>query len=352
MSPLVRFATAAIIVSFAGCQPQDSGSGAPHAPIAVHSAGTFTEATTADSTITLHEDGSTVLGALGATLFTTDSLIVLPDMSEGNVKVYALDGSLVRRFGRKGDGPGEFRFPAQVAQDEEGYFHVVDILKRRVSVVDPQGGSVRQVNLASVEDLSAVYPIGEGKYLAVGTESKSKNVLFFVSREGKVESAHLPIGSVRPRTSKGSAAGESVWRSLRSPNSAMVADTLFVMLSYSDSLWRFHPATRTYSVAQLQVPGYRIPEPAPDDWSNNRQSFDRWVASHHGFRRIQGLNGKALINMTRGQGAESERTAITNFPDGVWRSYTEAPSITFGLPPYLFSLATDSTTTLQRFKIR
>lgn len=59
-------------------------------------------------------------------------VIVVSDAAAHCVRLFDMDGRLVRSFGERGAGPGQFNFPAQVAVDRNGAILVVDAMNFRV----------------------------------------------------------------------------------------------------------------------------------------------------------------------------------------------------------------------------
>ncbi len=45
--------------------------------------------------------------------------IYIPDMPQGNIKIYNIEGKLIKILGKKGAGPGEFVSPMRVDVDNE-----------------------------------------------------------------------------------------------------------------------------------------------------------------------------------------------------------------------------------------
>lgn len=89
---------------------------------------------TADTTSPLIEPGSAALDALGR--------IVVVDQSPLGIRIFDRDGRLVRRFGREGSGPGEFRSPAIAAFDS--LIVADDPGLARVEVFDSTGVLLRE----------------------------------------------------------------------------------------------------------------------------------------------------------------------------------------------------------------
>jgi len=58
---------------------------------------------------------------------------------DGLVRVYDREGSLVFKFGKRGDGKGEFDFPVSLAIDRQGRIYVVDQHKNQILVFNNKG---------------------------------------------------------------------------------------------------------------------------------------------------------------------------------------------------------------------
>ncbi|HHJ15240.1 MAG TPA: 6-bladed beta-propeller [Gammaproteobacteria bacterium] len=65
--------------------------------------------------------------------------LYIVDTTEHAIKVYSGAGSLVRQFGRRGHGPGEFNFPTALWQDRQGHLLVTDSLNFRIQKLDTGG---------------------------------------------------------------------------------------------------------------------------------------------------------------------------------------------------------------------
>jgi len=70
--------------------------------------------------------------------------IYLVDTGSHEVKVFARDGALLRRFGRRGTGPGEFNYPTMIWMNDSGEILVTDSMNFRTQVFDSAGNFLRQ----------------------------------------------------------------------------------------------------------------------------------------------------------------------------------------------------------------
>ena len=84
-------------------------------------------------------------------------LYVFDDQAE-RIFVVGTDGALIREIGRKGEGPGEFRNPADVVALEDGRIVVADMGHRAYHIFDANGDFERMVRMG-----------GDPTYTVIGT---------------------------------------------------------------------------------------------------------------------------------------------------------------------------------------
>lgn len=82
---------------------------------------------------------------LGAVVLRSTSglFFVAPSIDLTGVLVYDRSGRYVRRLGRAGSGPGEYRAIDRIALDRYDSLHIVDLATRSVTVLDPSGQYAR-----------------------------------------------------------------------------------------------------------------------------------------------------------------------------------------------------------------
>ncbi len=90
--------------------------------------------------------------------------------NDGSDEVLILDreGHLLRKLGRRGEGPGEFRSTGSIIELPGDSIGVYDYLRRRLTVFDPSAEVAREVNLeplASQTGWSRVLPLASGDYV-------------------------------------------------------------------------------------------------------------------------------------------------------------------------------------------
>ena len=70
--------------------------------------------------------------------FTTQKQLILSDDFNHRIQIYEND-QLLRSFGEKGNGNGQFHYPKGVAVDPQGNIYVADSWNHRIQKFDSQG---------------------------------------------------------------------------------------------------------------------------------------------------------------------------------------------------------------------
>jgi DNA-binding beta-propeller fold protein YncE len=73
--------------------------------------------------------------------------IFVADVVAHQIVVLSPSGELIARIGQRGEKPGEFNYPTNVAVDREGYVYVTDALNFRVQTFSPDLKPVRTLGL-------------------------------------------------------------------------------------------------------------------------------------------------------------------------------------------------------------
>jgi DNA-binding beta-propeller fold protein YncE len=71
--------------------------------------------------------------------------VYVSDNDNHNIKVFSQSGKFQFQWGRFGEGPGEFRYPAMLALNEYNEVYVVDVLNTRVQKFDPFGKHITDI---------------------------------------------------------------------------------------------------------------------------------------------------------------------------------------------------------------
>jgi hypothetical protein len=138
-------------------------------------------------------------------VFGPDSLLYISQSTEAEIRAYALDGSLVRRIGRDGEGPGEFRAVGAFGFIGDTLF-VTDNTLSRFSLFDGDGAFLESSQWTTVagepRDQLIEFPVGPEVVLADGSALAQQGVGY---RRGAAARFDVPVlrlhrGSTRQDT--------------------------------------------------------------------------------------------------------------------------------------------------------
>lgn len=93
-----------------------------------------------------------------------DGRIVVAACGLHELRFYMPDGTLQRRVGGEGDGPGEFRLMTRLRRTTADSLLTLDLFQRRTSLFSPDGDFVRSFNLPINEDVFGRF--ADGSFLA------------------------------------------------------------------------------------------------------------------------------------------------------------------------------------------
>jgi hypothetical protein len=71
------------------------------------------------------------------------------DPKSVRIRIFGPDGRLVKAFGRKGQGPGEFSGPGGIVAMPDGTFIVADVLNARLSYFSPAGAPLKDTRFGT-----------------------------------------------------------------------------------------------------------------------------------------------------------------------------------------------------------
>ena len=109
-----------------------------------------------------------------------DSGIIYALDTEGScVKVFDASGKLVNRFGKKGQGPGEFGFPSNIQGTPEKTLMIVDAGNRRLSYYSFQGEHLKDVSTATKLAMIQVLISNQGNMFGVEMGTPTDGKLFY-----------------------------------------------------------------------------------------------------------------------------------------------------------------------------
>lgn len=85
-------------------------------------------------------------GASGIAIDEKRGLVYIVDARKHYVNVYSLDNyKKIKTLGRRGEAPGEFNFPTNIAIDKEGRLYVVDTGNFRIQIFDSEGRFIKSI---------------------------------------------------------------------------------------------------------------------------------------------------------------------------------------------------------------
>jgi hypothetical protein len=120
------------------------------------------------------EDSATVLGNIVGATRTPDGGVVVADQMTSNLRYFDSGGKLRRTSGRKGDGPGEFRYLARMLRCGDSLF-VYDIDHANYLVFSIGGTYARSFNFAPPDPGQTPYHIAcnsDGLFISNGWETE------------------------------------------------------------------------------------------------------------------------------------------------------------------------------------
>lgn len=126
--------------------------------------------------------------------------LYVSDTYDHDIKVFAADGRLLRRIGKRGEAPGEFNYPTHLAI-ADGRLYVTDTLNNRIQVLPLAGGPPQIIGERGLYYGNLVRPKGvavDSEHNVYVVESYYDNLLVF-DREGRFL---MPIGGVGQGTGK------------------------------------------------------------------------------------------------------------------------------------------------------
>lgn len=250
------------VVGLLACgAPGDEGAGRsrPAAPA-------FDAVFTLIERIALEEPDSALITALDELAVDRGGRLLIAEPAAGEARIYARDGRLLRRLGRRGDGPGEFRRPMSATFGPGGSVYVSDT------------GSPRVTRFASGPMLDTVFPLAQA-FFGGPLRSVPGGVVVFAMRHGPgallfdVYDAH---GRPRSRFHRlhpliGEVPG---WLSAARSRVAVGAGSIFVAENLFYPIVRYDPSGTPLDSLGTPPPSWRPasrPEPGrfqgPEAWS-------------------------------------------------------------------------------------
>jgi len=100
-----------------------------------------------------------------------DGNIYVVDSKHGEIKVLALSGEFLFKFGENGSGEGQLNLPEGITLDSSGSVYVCDSMNGRIQKFDPQGKFIGLLN-EGLRRPTSICIDDEGKFYVVDAELK------------------------------------------------------------------------------------------------------------------------------------------------------------------------------------
>jgi hypothetical protein len=88
--------------------------------------------------------------------------LAITDNLNGQVLIYDFKGKLIRKWGKNGSGPREFREPSGITTDGKGHLYVLDTMNSEIKTFDPAGSLIHSLKLNNNAYFSTPRRIGWG----------------------------------------------------------------------------------------------------------------------------------------------------------------------------------------------
>ncbi|HEX6042542.1 6-bladed beta-propeller [Longimicrobium sp.] len=273
--------------------------------------------------VTLEQPDSALIVRVSGIDLDSRGRILIGDVSEGNVKLFARDGRLLRVIGRKGMGPGEFEQPRYPRFGPDGLIYVADAQNPRVQVFDTTGALVAATPVLTLGLIQGFRPL-QGRRLLLAVEStEAREVLAELDMDGHVRRRMLAVGEIRPTGQP----EDPAWGNLRAFSLSVKDDTAFVSNTVSDSLWMVSLSSGDVRRLHLPFPGYVHPA-APTARHATIQELIRWSHGFHLSSTLSVSEGGLYLPYVRGVLNKGDPILlVTRSPSGEWQALAESPPV-------------------------
>lgn len=250
--------------------------------------------------------------------------ILIGDVSEGNVKLFAPDGRLLRVIGRKGGGPGEFTAPRYPRFGPGGLIYVADAQNPRIQVFDSAGTLRGSTRLGGAGIIMGFEPLTASTYLLAVRRATDDRVLVEMDSSGTIRRQFLRIGKVNPTGQD----DLELWGNVRSFFVTVSSDTAYVSTTLSDTLWSVHLPTGREGRTRLAFPGYVPPAPPSKSLPDGIQGLMAWSRSFHSGSTISSAGGALFLPYVQGVLNDGDpMLLLVRGSDGQWLAASGAPPI-------------------------
>jgi len=114
-----------------------------------------------------------------------NNFIYVTDTMDYSLKKFNSQGKLIKKIGRKGQGPGEFQAPRFMGLSEK-FIYVSDERMRRIQVFDKELNFIKNIPVRT--NVSSLKVFSDDKFVITSTSisRKSKGKIFILNAEGKI----------------------------------------------------------------------------------------------------------------------------------------------------------------------
>jgi hypothetical protein len=224
-----------------------------------------------EATIGLQEPDSGLITRVATLDVDARGRLLVPEPALGEVRVYDPGGRLLRRLGRRGDGPGEFRRPLAAAFGPDGSVYVTD------------AGIPRVTRFAPSLAFDTIFPL-QGAYFGAQIGTLPDGLVVFAMREGpdaRLYDLYTPRGRLQARFHALHPLVRSVpgWIAAARSRLAVGAGHIFVAESLLYPLARYTAAGEFVDSLGTPPPSWRPasrPEPGAFEGAGAWARFQRW----------------------------------------------------------------------------
>jgi hypothetical protein len=316
----------ALMAFCAACGHADA-TPSPAASVALEK-GTFADLFSLTRTIELEQPDTAPIVRLSGIDRAEDGRLLVGDVSEGNVKLFAPDGRLLTIIGRKGEGPGEFTAPRYPRFGPDGLIYVADAQNPRIQVFDAAGTLLRGTRLDGFSGLTGFEPLPNGNFLLAMFRESDPRVLAEVRPDGSVLRELLPIGAVRPTGQP----EHALWRNVRSVFLAVAGDTAYLTNTLSDTVWTVHLPSGGVERTHLSLPAEYVRPVPPRQPPEGIARLMEWTRSFHTASVVTAPGGGSLVvPYVKGVLNNGDPLLLaTRDGSGRWRVAHDAPPVIGG----------------------
>jgi hypothetical protein len=260
-------------------------------------------------TISLQENADVINVSPSVSARPGGSGFLVVDQREARARLYRDDGRLLRQFGRKGRGPGEFQRPIAGYELRGGHLLIADLANGLLQFASPD--SLLSAAHPPLMPIYGVVPLSDSVALLAGRGTGTAPALLHVwnvSRGAPVRSFFTTPGDSIQRI----AARNFGWA-----GAAVRGDTIAAVFALADTLYLFDLAGTRLRAIPLRIAGFRsmheLPGPAADD----PVRLGRWLEQFVFLNSVFPLpDGTFLVQSERQRGTESEWNLLRVDTDG------------------------------------